>query len=175
MMTMKRIYVIGFVLSLAFLQSCGSKDKHINFGYLECFNPGINEKQLSISQLHLNFYEKYLFIDSCDIMLNRVILSDSNYFYIAMSTNSTIEKFENRMLRNNAFKVLNQKQFEDKEKKFNSFLIKNKDMFFNRILYTAPKTKEFIVFDYVSKDSLTANSFYENQQNFTQKISCNDE
>lgn len=159
------------IICCTLLISCTSNN-HIKFGYLESLKPEPNEKQLSITKLHLDFYEKYLFVDSSDILLNRVISNRNNYIYISLSTKNTPENFEKQMKSRKGFTFYSNKKFEANKKKFTSFFIKNSDQYFNRILYVEPDVKDLIVFDFISKDSLTVAEFYNNHQKFTQKINC---
>jgi hypothetical protein len=172
-MMMLRLLILLFFASLL-LVSCSTKN-NIHFGYLECLKPEKNEKQLTITKLHLDFYEKYLFVDSTQILLNRVISKGNNYTYISLSTNCTPEKFELQMKKNRELKFFGNKKFENNQKKFNSFLIKNRDYFFNRITYIEPEIKDLIVFDYITQDSIIATDFFNNEKIFTKKINCDED
>lgn len=159
------------IVCCTMLCSCTSNN-NIKFGYFESLKPDPNEKQLSITKIHLDFYEKYLFVDSSEILLNRVISNRNNFIYISLSTKNTPKNFEKQMKSRKGFVFFSDKTFEANNKNFNSYFIKNNEQYFNRILYVEPNVNDLIVFDFVSKDSVLVAEFYNNHQKFTQKINC---
>jgi hypothetical protein len=153
--------------------SCKSNNE-VKFGYLECLKLDKNEKQLTITKLHLDFYEKYLFIDSTKILLNRVLSTGVNYTYISLSPTCSADSFEIQMKKYASLQIYANKKFNTDKKKFSSFLIKHHDYFFNRIIYVEPEIKDLIVYDYVTQDSLNAVNFYNDVKKFMKKINCDE-
>ena len=162
---------LGISVLFLFFFACKSSDS-IPFGYMECLHLDKNEKSLAIQKDHLEFFASCLAVDSCELLLNKLLNNGKTYQYISINPQSIIQMLDSGMSLDTSFLIINKREFQANGRSFISYFIKRKNYFFNRIAYTEPKMGNQIVYDIVSPDSAITLSFFNDPDYLVKKTNC---
>lgn len=139
------------------LISCKSNDdKLLRFAYQEKYLFNENDKNVSLNKNIIDEYEKFNGLDQFNIPLNKYVYNPEYKIFIGVAINNSSSEIVKAFKSDTSLKILEEKNYKNN---LNIFCKKD-DNFAIKYIFSESKNKLPVVFNVISKDSLTIRNLY---------------